>query len=756
MHTVLSPIAEVSEPSSTPNTMRTSLGKRPCRDLDDIGRTEAYDNDISMPDASPAAEIATRPAPRALRPLRRSPRSSPRLMRPSPLPLLPAMPPPGDRPGRIIAVTALTIYSRAATLLADLWSWLTTPRTLPPLHVYAIETTVFGNKRRAIAADDMTTEVPSMHGLPGDFPTSSMVITPPDSRPTSSDSKEHNYQPAQQSQDALAQSQQPSSEAPLAPATSAVAPAPSASMAPATSAMAPTQTATAPAQSVKPRKKTVDISSTFRKMTMEENLVHLEAERIYNQTLKARIEARKAKVAAEAAAKEAAKSPRTRARERRIAVVTAAEEKKDARIDGLIERSRVAKATRYNAYITMREHKAQKAKAEDDYKRAKEEAALRAIIIVEAEEERAEAAKEEARLKAERIAQAEEALRREEEAKAQALREAEEAEAAKIAAQVTALKEAEEAEAALQREETAKTNALLRAEEAEAAKQAAQVTAQKEAEEVQAAEVAAEAARIQAVEAEQAAGLIKPLSPEHLAKLNAMLEIRNDRHIVVKSPEGVELTRRDFGTLLSTSTSNEASAWFNDEIVNAYLSTIVSWKLEQDGYVKIPKNIPAFVAFNTAWHSTYKTKGLAGLASWSRRKAIKGDRLLRTEKLFFPINTGIHWMLLVISPQTHTLEFLDSMHTYHPGSDKTWLDFGRSWLAMELGKDYKPDEWTDSPAQSSLQTNGNDCGAFTCLNALASATGADFAQVTAGKMQEARRHIGAVLLNKGFGGIADL
>ncbi|KAK0345746.1 hypothetical protein LTR91_014323 [Friedmanniomyces endolithicus] len=754
MRTVLSPIAEVSEPSSTPNTMRTSLGKRPCRDLDDIGRTEAYDNDISMPDASPvAAEIVARPAPRALRPLRRSPRSSPRLMRASPLPLLPAMPPPGDRPGRIIAVTALTIYSRAATLLADLWSWLTTPRTLPPLQVYAIETTVFGNKRRAIAADDMTTEVPSMCGVPGDFPASSMVITPPDSRPTSSDSKEHNHQPAQQSQDALAQSQQPSSEAPLAPATSAVAPAPSASMAPATSAMAPTQTATAPAQSVKAGKKTVDISSTFRKMTMEENLVHLEAERIWNEARKARVEARRAMKAAE---KEAAKSPRTKTRERRIAVVTAAEEKKDARIDGLIERSRVAKTTRYDPYITMREHMAQKIKTANDYKRAKEEAALRAIIIVEAEEERAAAAKEEARLKAERIAEAEEALRREEMAKTEALRKAEEAEAAEIAAQVAALREAEEAQAAFQREETAKTNALLKAEEAKAAIQAAQVTALKEAEQAQAAEVAAEAEHIQAVEAEQAAGLIKPLSPEHLAKLNAMLEIRNDRHIVVKSPEGVELTRRDFGTLLSTSTSNQASAWFNDEIVNAYLSTIVSWKLEQDGYVKIPAHIPAFVAFNTAWHSTYKTKGLAGLASWSRRKAIKGDRLLRTDKIFFPINTGIHWMLLVISPQTHSLEFLDSMHTYHPGADRTWLDFGRSWLAAELGKEYKPDEWTESPAQSSLQTNGNDCGAFTCLNALASATGADFAQVTAGKMQEARRHIGAVLLNKGFGGIADL
>ncbi|KAK0253782.1 hypothetical protein LTS09_011086 [Friedmanniomyces endolithicus] len=742
MHTALSPIAEVSEPSSTPNTMRTSLGKRSCRDLDDIGRTEAYDNDIDMPDASPAAEIVARPAarvrtsPRALR----RPRSSPRVARlsratPSLLTSLPAMPPPGDRPGRIIAVAALTIYSRAATLLAELWSWLTTPRTILPLQVYAIETTTFGYKRRAIAADDMTTEVPSMHDLPGDFPTSSMVITPPDSRPTSSDSKEHNYQPAQQSQDALAQSQQPSSEAPLAPATSA---------------MAPTQTATAPAQSAKPEKKTADILSTFRKMTMAENLVHIEAERIRNKALKARDDARRAMKAAE---KEAAKSPRTKARDRRIAVVTAAEEKKDARIDGLIERSRVAKTIRYDPYITMREYNVQKIKTANDYQRAKEEAALRAIIIVEAEEERAEAAKEEARLKAERIAQAEEALEREERAKTEALRKAEEAEAAEKAAQVTALKEAE---AASQREETAKTNALLKAEEAEAAKQAAKVTALKQAEEAQAAEVATEAARIQAVEAEQAAGLIKPLSPEHLAKLNAMLEIRNDRHIVVKSPEGVELTRRDFGTLLSTSTSNQASAWFNDEIVNAYLSTIVSWKLEQDDYVRGPANIPAFVAFNTAWHSTYKTKGLAGLASWSRRKAIKGDRLLRTEKLFFPINTGIHWMLLVISPQTHSLEFLDSMHNFHPDAANTWFAFGRSWLAAELGKEYKPEEWTDSLAQSSLQTNGNDCGAFTCLNALASATGADFGQVTAGKMQEARRHIGAVLLNKGFGGIADL
>ncbi|KAK3073166.1 hypothetical protein LTR53_005503 [Teratosphaeriaceae sp. CCFEE 6253] len=272
-----------------------------------------------------------------------------------------------------------------------------------------------------------------------------------------------------------------------------------------------------------------------------------------------------------------------------------------------------------------------------------------------------------------------------------------------------------------------------------------------------AAAIAAEEARQEALAAAKRE-VIRPLPPKHADALEAVMAGKNDRTVICTTPEGVELTRRDFNTLLGPSLDTDSSEWLNDEVVNAWLSTIVSRKLEQDGYVKGPKTVPAFVAYNTAWYTTYKSKGVEGLKNWSRRKGITGPKLLRTEQVFFPINTGAHWMLLVISPAARTIEFLDSLPGSHAAqSRKQWMRVARSWLSMELGPEhYREAEWTEGGARSSSQSNGNDCGAFACLNALASARGAGPESITAEKMQDARRMIGAVLINGGFKGDFEL
>ena len=246
--------------------------------------------------------------------------------------------------------------------------------------------------------------------------------------------------------------------------------------------------------------------------------------------------------------------------------------------------------------------------------------------------------------------------------------------------------------------------------------------------------------------------LVRPLDQEWEDKVTKAMETKSRQHIITKTVDGTDLTRHDFGSLVPQHGSGDDPAgWLNDEIVNAWMATIVQSKLEKDGYVKSPNNVPSYVAFTSAWYLTYKSKkSITGIQTWSRRKGIKGEKLLQAEKIFFPVNTGAHWMLLVISPKKRKIEFLDSLNQ---GSvnDKFYA-IARDWLKMELGDKYKAEEWKDVQTMSSWQQNSNDCGVFACFNALAAAKDYPYCMIGQGKIGDARRIMAAVLLNGGLKG----
>ncbi|KAK4963025.1 hypothetical protein LTR10_000652 [Elasticomyces elasticus] len=591
--------------------------------------------------------------------------------------------------GRIIAVAAYTIYERTFSVLASIWAWLRRSRNPPtPTQVYAVETSPAGNKRRAIAADDMTdTTTGNMPQFPGHFPSPAMAITPPDSRPTSSGSSQQKQDPQQQKQDSMS----PEHQQQHSPLTSTTDHAPT------------TPPAHVPALPTEAEQRRAAFNAMFPKlrdnMTLEDNLALIAqdikdgepAERAEQE----RVERQKARAIAKL-------SPASRAREKRIEEVAAQEEKKEMRIQSLINRANRAKILG-RPQISFMKH-------------------------VEARMAREEKIRVEARKKAEDIVWEEEC----------------DAALAELNAQEAA-KEAEEARMKVEEEARAK---------AEEEKLKIEAAAKAE-EELKAAELAEQARKLALETAPPA--LIRELDPAHIAKLDEMLAIKSDQHVVRISPEGVELSRRDFGTILSGKTATSpAHAWLNDEVVNAWFATIVSRKLEQNGYVKGPKNVPSHVTYNTAWVSTVKTKKMEGIRTWSRRKGIQGEKLLRCEKVFFPVNTGAHWLLLIISPKEKTIEYLDSLHMLRSGEEKKWFKMMRQWLEMELEKKYVADEWTESKTASSMQTNSDDCGAFTCFNGLAAATGVSFEEVTAGKMQMGRRVMAAVLSTGQFEGISTL
>ncbi|KAI7524160.1 hypothetical protein KC331_g18246, partial [Hortaea werneckii] len=303
-----------------------------------------------------------------------------------------------------------------------------------------------------------------------------------------------------------------------------------------------------------------------------------------------------------------------------------------------------------------------------------------------------------------------------------------------------------EQEAALQAErEAAEKEAAVKKLEEEKAREKEE-KARKELEEAEAAKRAA-------------AKLIVTLSPEWDEKIDEAMQTRDPKKVLATSVEAVELSRYDLGRLYPTGDRNadgtKPSGWLNDETVNAWFQGIVQAKKIQTGYVKGPKNTPAFEAFNSGWRTNVEKKGITGIETWSRRKGIKGEKLYNAEKIFFPINGGGHWTLLIISPKERKVEFLDSMG----GSSADAFKDAKAWLKMELKgakHPYDEDEWEFSTVKSEQQTNMSDCGAFACLNGLAAAKGRSFRDVEPTRMKEGRKMMVAVLLNGGFTGEFEL
>ena len=288
------------------------------------------------------------------------------------------------------------------------------------------------------------------------------------------------------------------------------------------------------------------------------------------------------------------------------------------------------------------------------------------------------------------------------------------------------VRKAEEALAALKLEEEAKKKAK---EEEEAEK------ARKEA-------LAAAAA--------QARKLISPLPEEWKQKVvKAMATERPDEALT--PPPAIQLTRKDFGTLLPQSGIDAARGWLNDEIVNRFLEHITERAVEKEQWQAGSGPAPYF-AFSSHWMTRIATSGAPAVSRWGRRKKIQGTNVLKAKILYIPICVGNHWTLLTILPQERKVEYLDSLG----GIGQNFVAKAFEWLAHELKDLWKADEWTVVTDRSNLQTNSSDCGVFTVMNAFAMLRGLRPDEtVKAVDMDLARWQIAATLLHGGCTGEFD-
>ena len=243
--------------------------------------------------------------------------------------------------------------------------------------------------------------------------------------------------------------------------------------------------------------------------------------------------------------------------------------------------------------------------------------------------------------------------------------------------------------------------------------------------------------------------IVTNLTPDWDAKVSKAMSMKTLTSTI--TPAG--LTRKDFGTVLpqnATDGDRFTAGWLNDEIVNGYLDAISKASLEKTGYVKTADAVPPCHAFSTHMYTTWKNKGgFSAVQKWWSRPKLNGLRLLNVDTVLIPINTGVHWVLIVISGTRKTIEFYDSLS----GNPKEYTQFALDLVAGNLGKAFKKAEWTIVNAQSVQQNNSKDCGVFVCMNSLALIKGRVAGRAfSADDMPAARRMVAGTLLNGGFGG----
>ncbi|XP_063236926.1 sentrin-specific protease 1-like isoform X2 [Bacillus rossius redtenbacheri] len=179
------------------------------------------------------------------------------------------------------------------------------------------------------------------------------------------------------------------------------------------------------------------------------------------------------------------------------------------------------------------------------------------------------------------------------------------------------------------------------------------------------------------------------------------------RRALVSHPENekmvsaskITITRKDINTLRGLN-------WLNDEVINCYMELIKERSSSSNG--KYPK----VFTFNTFFYSNLCSRGNAFLKRWNR----KVD-LFAYDMILAPIHEGVHWCMVQIDFRSKRMLYLDSMG----GKNKRCLELFLGYFTFESKErnvPFNPDEWRLEFGQDNpKQTNGCDCGVFSCMYA---------------------------------------
>jgi sentrin-specific protease 1 len=190
----------------------------------------------------------------------------------------------------------------------------------------------------------------------------------------------------------------------------------------------------------------------------------------------------------------------------------------------------------------------------------------------------------------------------------------------------------------------------------------------------------------------QKASAITSLSDNQIQKVRAIWSSRTNKIIV--SNFQIDILVSDLKTL-----SN--GQWLNDNIIDFYLNLIMA-------------NNPKVYGWTTHFYSTLQSKGYQGVARWAKRRKLN---LFEKDLIIIPINIlNTHWALALIDNSQYSITYYDSLTS---SGNRRVLEILQDYMKQEAKRLSVniPDYELIANGNSPQQTNGYDCGVFTCTNA---------------------------------------
>ncbi|KAI9657809.1 MAG: Smt3-specific protease [Trizodia sp. TS-e1964] len=244
--------------------------------------------------------------------------------------------------------------------------------------------------------------------------------------------------------------------------------------------------------------------------------------------------------------------------------------------------------------------------------------------------------------------------------------------------------------------------------------------------------------------------VLMPLTESQLDLLKKAIG-GSEPKVVAHTVTGDNITAKAFHTVIPK-WDTPSEAWLNDEIINNHLLLSVQHGqklkglLTEERLTRRQTKTPKYFTYNSFFYSRLSEQGFGSVASWGR--PIRGEKLLSVEKLFIPVNNGVHWTLAVASPMAKTIEYLDSMAAGNAATRKKVIDTLLDFLKNDLGQLFVRKEWRVLKTTCPQQENGWDCGVFTVTNAVMVVRGLPLNSYSQADMPEQRRRILVELMEK--------
>ncbi|KAH8292512.1 hypothetical protein KR054_011176, partial [Drosophila jambulina] len=190
---------------------------------------------------------------------------------------------------------------------------------------------------------------------------------------------------------------------------------------------------------------------------------------------------------------------------------------------------------------------------------------------------------------------------------------------------------------------------------------------------------------------------LMPLTKQHLQRYAEV--IWGSPHEVLAFKFNQFIKRSDILTLVG-------SNWLNDEVINFYMNLLIERSEQREG------ELPSVYAMNTFFLQRLTLSGHAGVSRWTRRVDLFSKDIIPV-----PVHhEGAHWCMAIIHMRDRTIRYYDSMGRHN----QFVLDALESYLQQEsLDKCQVPFDTSGFTIESvqdvPRQSNGYDCGVFSCM-----------------------------------------